>query len=77
VVGNEKKNKGYYISEDDEDEGEEDHPIDYDWDNEQARTLCYNDVTLFLLPNLEKTRDLLAIEVDVKYTKGHQRKPKR
>jgi hypothetical protein len=30
VVGNEKKNKGYYISEDDKDEGEEDHPMDYD-----------------------------------------------
>jgi hypothetical protein len=30
MIGNEKKNKGYYISEDDEDEGEEDHSINYD-----------------------------------------------
>ena len=77
VAGNEKKNKEYCIGEDDEDEGEEDHPMDCDWDNEQARTLCYDDVTLFLLPNPEGTRDLLAIEVDVKHTKRHQRKPKR
>jgi hypothetical protein len=30
VAGNEKKNKEYYISEDDEDEEGEDHSINYD-----------------------------------------------
>ena len=51
VAGNEKKDKGYCIGEDDEDEDEEseDYTMDCDWDNEQARTLCYCDVTLFLL----------------------------
>jgi hypothetical protein len=58
VARNEKKSRGYAIGEDDEDEdgngnrgsGEEDS-TDHDWDNEQAKTLCYGDVTLFLLPN--------------------------
>jgi Protein of unknown function (DUF3435) len=77
VAENEKKNKGYYINKDDENEKGEDHSIDYDWDNEQTRTLCYNDVILFLLPNPDGTRDLLAIEVDVKHAKGHQKKSKR
>jgi hypothetical protein len=83
VPKNEKKDKGYYIGEDDEDEEEEeeeeeeDDTIDCDWDSKQAKTLCYRDVTLFLLPNPDGIRDLLAIEIDVKHAKGHQRKPKR
>ena len=81
VPKNEKKDKGYCIGEDDEDEEEkeeeEDDTMDCDWDSEQAKTLCYGDVTLFLLPNPDGIRDLLAMEIDVKHTKGHQRKPKR
>jgi hypothetical protein len=84
VPRNEKKSRGYAIGEDDEDEdedeirgsGEEDN-ADHDWDNEQAKTLCYRDVTLFLLPNPDGIRDLLGIEVNICHTKGHQRKPKR
>lgn len=73
---NEKKDEGYCIGEDDEDEEGEDHTMNCDWDNEQTKTLCYDEVTLFLLPNPDGIRDLLAMEVDVKHTKGHQRKPK-
>jgi hypothetical protein len=56
VTRNEKKSRGYAIGEDNEDEdkdrndnmesGEEDS-ADHDWDNEQAKTLCYRDFTLF------------------------------
>ncbi len=78
VPKNEKRDKDYCIGEDDEDEEEkEDDTMDYDWDSEQAKTLCYGDVTLFLLPNPDRIRDLLAREIDVKHAKGHQRKPKR
>jgi hypothetical protein len=77
VARNEKKDKGYCIGEDDEDEEGDDHNIDCDWDNEQARTLCYKDVTLFLLLNSNSIRDLLAMKVDIKHTKGHQKKSKR
>ncbi len=75
VAENKKKNKEHCIGENDEDE--EDDFMDCDWDNEQARTLCYDDVTLFLLPNPDGTRNLLTIKIDVKHTKEHQRKPKR
>jgi hypothetical protein len=78
VSRNEKKDQGHCIGEHDEDEEEmEEGPMNCDWDCEQAKTLCYGDVTLFLLPNPDGIRDLLAMEVDVKHAKGHQRKPKR
>ena len=62
VARNEKKSRDYAIGEDDEDEDEDEDgndnresgekdSADHDWDNEQAKTLCYGDVTLFLLPN--------------------------
>ena len=55
VARNEKQTRGYTIGEDEDGNdnrgsGEEDS-TDHDWDNEQAKTLCYGDVTLFLLPN--------------------------
>jgi hypothetical protein len=74
VARNEKKSRGYAIGEDDEDEdeegndnrgfGEEDSAY-HDWDNEQAKILCYGDVTLSLLPNPDGIRDLLGMEVDI------------
>jgi hypothetical protein len=77
----EKKSRGYAIGEDDEDEdedeirrsGEEDNG-DHDWNNEQAKTLYYRDITL---SNPDDIRDLLGIKVDICHTKGHQRKSKR
>ena len=50
--------------------GEEDLAED-DWDNEQAKTLYYRDVTLFLLLNPDGIRDLLGMEVNIYHVKGH------
>jgi hypothetical protein len=44
---------------------------------EPAKTICYEDVKLLLLPIPTRTRDLPALEVDLRYTKGHQRQTKR
>jgi hypothetical protein len=44
---------------------------------EPVKTLCYEDANLLLLPNPTGTRDLLALEIDLRYTKGHQRQTKR
>ena len=44
---------------------------------EPVKTLCYEDVNLLLLPNPNGPRDLLALEIDLRYTKGHQRQTKR
>jgi hypothetical protein len=85
VRRNEKRVKGPCIGEDDSDEDEEDNKErddgksdeDSDWGEEYDKTLCYGDVTLLLLPNPDGIRDVLAMEVDVKHTKGHHKKPKR
>lgn len=50
---------------------------DSDWEDEDDKTLCYRDVTLLLLPNPGCIRDLLAMEIDLCHTKGHQKKQKR
>jgi len=39
--------------------------------------LCYKHVTLVLLPNPDGDRDILAMEVDLRFTKGHKRTFKR
>jgi hypothetical protein len=44
---------------------------------ELVKTLCYKNVNLLLLPNLTRTRNLLALEINLCYTKGHQRQAKR
>lgn len=44
---------------------------------ENVETLCYKHVTLTLLPNPAGQRDLLAMEIDLRFTKGHKRNPKR
>jgi hypothetical protein len=85
VRRNEKKVKGPCIGEDDSDKDEEDNEErsdrkgdeDSDWAEEHDKTLCYGDVTLLLLPNPDSIRDVLAMEVDIKHTKGHHKKPKR
>jgi hypothetical protein len=45
--------------------------------DDPAKTICYEDVNLILLPNPTGTRDLLALEINLRYTKGHQRQAKR
>jgi hypothetical protein len=39
----------------------------------ELECLCYKHVTLVLLPNLAGIRDILAIEIDLRFTKGHKR----
>jgi hypothetical protein len=88
VIRNKKKSRNYVIGEDNEDKNEnedkkdnresgEKDSADHNWDNEQAKILCYKDVTLFLLPNPNSIRDLLRMKVNIYYFKGYQRKPKR
>jgi hypothetical protein len=43
---------------------------------EEVKTLCYEDVTLLLLPNPEGKRDVLVMELTLKYTKGCKKSPK-
>jgi hypothetical protein len=44
---------------------------------EVIECLCYKHVTLVLLPNPDGERDILAMEVDLRFTKGHKRNFKR
>ena len=73
--------------EDDSEEGGEDENIEADetvkaflghsGGKEPAKTICYEDVNLLLLLNPTGIRNLLALEIDLWYTKGHQRQTKR
>jgi hypothetical protein len=49
------------------------------WDlrDEDLKTLCYGQISLILLPNPGSIRDHLVMEIDLKHTKGHNKKPKR
>lgn len=53
---------------------EEDERMDYT--AEEVKTLCYEDITLLLLPNPHAKRGILVMEVTLKYTKGWKKKPK-
>jgi hypothetical protein len=41
---------------------------------EAIKTLCYGDVIFVLLPNPTSIRDILAMKVNLQYTKGHHKK---
>ena len=61
-------------------EGEEDltdDPLDAAQTADAVKTLCYEDVSLILLPNPTGPRDLLAMEVNLRYHQGHQKRSKR
>ena len=79
VRKNEKRITSYCIGENDEEEDgtAKGADCDSDWDDIDAKTLCYGNVSLILLPNPGSIRDLLAMELDICHTKGHKRKPKR
>ncbi|KAB2570183.1 hypothetical protein DBV05_g11146 [Lasiodiplodia theobromae] len=68
-----KKQREHYIGWEN-DGSEEDERMDYT--AEEVKTLCYEDVTLLLLPNPQADRDILVMEVTLKYTKGWKKKPK-
>ncbi|KAJ5340181.1 hypothetical protein N7541_009305 [Penicillium brevicompactum] len=50
-----------------------------EWDlrDEDLKTLCYGQISLILLPNPGGIRDHLVMEVDLKHTKGHDKRPKK
>jgi hypothetical protein len=50
-------------------------PIDLDI--KELECLCYKHITFVLLPNPSGVRDILAMEVDLRFTKGHKRTFKR
>lgn len=52
-------------------------PVDPARVGEPVKTFCYEDVTLVLLPNPTGIWDMLAMELNLQYTKAHHKKPKR
>lgn len=44
---------------------------------EIMQCLCYRHITMVLLPHPEGERDLLAVEIDLRFTKGHKRNARR
>ena len=50
--------------------------MDVDLDK-PVKTLCYKHVTLILLRKPKAKRDLLAMEIDLRFTKGYKRNYKR
>ena len=72
---NRRVQREHYIDwEDDEDSANEENELSLDW--EEIKTLCYEDVTLVLLPNSDGKQDVLVMEVALKYMKGWKMKPK-
>ena len=70
-----RKLKEHYIGWEDESGSDADiNETDLDW--EEIKTLCYEDVTLLMLPNPEGRRDIIVMEVTLKYTKGAKKKPR-
>jgi hypothetical protein len=45
--------------------------------DESFECLCYKHVTLLLVKSPESDRDLLVMEIDLEFTKGHKRTLKR
>ena len=71
---------------DDDDEGDESDEKDKDdatdygkpLDPEELlQCLCYKHTKLVLLPNPEGERDILTMEIDLRFTKGHRQNAKR
>ena len=69
-----RKLKKHYISWENESGSDADvnNEIDLEW--EEIKTLCYENVTLLMLPNPEGKQDILVMEVKLKYTKGAKKK---
>jgi len=71
-----RKLKEHYIGWEDESGSDADTNDEMDLEWEEIKTLCYEDVTLLMLPNPEGKRDILVMEVKLKYTKGVKKKPR-
>ncbi|KAM7192210.1 Protein of unknown function (DUF3435) domain containing protein [Rhypophila sp. PSN 637] len=68
---NKKRIAAHYIGQ------SEDVDLSAQWNPEEDdfRTVSYRDVKLFLLPNLGAPKDLLVMEITLRYTKGWDRRP--
>ncbi|KAB2570188.1 hypothetical protein DBV05_g11145 [Lasiodiplodia theobromae] len=66
-----KKQREHYIGWENDDSDNSSMDVDV----EDVQTLCYEDVTLFLLPNPGADRDSLVMEVTLRYTKGWKKRP--
>lgn len=69
------KQKEHYLGWENDDPEELDSSDQMDLDFEDIQTLCYEDVTLVMLPNPDGKRDILAMELTLKYTKGWKKRP--
>ena len=82
---NEKKVKDLYINKNNSDEDKEDNKEknnkknnkNNNWNKEYNKILYYKNIILLLLSNPDGIRDVLAIKVNIKYTKRHHKKSKR
>ncbi|KAL2847243.1 hypothetical protein BJY01DRAFT_212753 [Aspergillus pseudoustus] len=77
VDRNERTNVSHFYGQSNSDDVVEVQQIDWDSLTEDLKTLCWGQITLVLLPNPGGLRDYLAMEVDLRHTKGHQNNPKR
>ncbi|KAK0739030.1 hypothetical protein B0T21DRAFT_361787 [Apiosordaria backusii] len=55
--------------------GQESHSPPQGEQKEHFKTLTYRDVSLFTLPNPEGPKDLIAMEITLRYTKGWEKNP--
>ncbi|KAJ6057049.1 hypothetical protein N7460_000323 [Penicillium canescens] len=77
VEKNERTNAEHFFgSVDDVDAIEKDTMDEWDLRDEDLKTLCYGQISLVLLPNPGGIRDHLVMEVDLRHTKGHNKKKK-
>ncbi|KJK84922.1 hypothetical protein H633G_11257 [Metarhizium anisopliae BRIP 53284] len=71
---NRKAINDHYFSIDDEDTESEDYTEEWDPKEDDFKTITYGDVKLILIKNPEEGRDLPAMEVTLRYTKGWERR---
>ena len=69
---NQRAIKDHYFGSDDERNPE--YAEDWKPDEDDFKTICYKDVKLILLKNRYEGRDLPAMEVTLRYTKGWERR---
>lgn len=78
IEKNERTNVQHFFGNvNDVDVGEDDATEEWDLGDEDLKTLCHAHISLLLLPNPGSIRDHLVMEVDLRHTKGHNKKKKR
>lgn len=64
----------HYFGTEDEDMESEEHADKWDPKEDDFKTIAYGDVKLVLLKSAEGGRDILAMEVTLRFTKGWERR---